>query len=184
MIAIHPLNTYGANSIYGNWKDKSQPDLYGYEFNKNNEFVYIYNWVYKGTIKSSTNKGVWEIGKWIVTSPNGLENSCNLTVHADTHECCFDYKFIADNLILTNKYKSGYTPMCENRVLIKGKPSPKSMHSLPAEHVDFIESVSKKNGCNTVLDIKFNKNLYKVSCESKKLVFECNFKGKPACYLM
>jgi hypothetical protein len=59
-------------------------------------------------------KGVWDIGEWVVTSSSGNKSECNLTIYADTNECCFNIKFIANKLILTKKYNSsGYDVMCE-----------------------------------------------------------------------
>jgi len=120
--AIFSVNAYGVNSILGKWKDKSAPSSHKYEFKKNQDFIYTYNWNDRGLPKSRTKKGVWEIGSWVVTKPDGNKQSCDLTIYADTNECCFSFKFIANNLILTNRYKTeSYIPMCENRVLVKDK---------------------------------------------------------------
>ena len=114
------VSAYADDSIIGRWKDKSEPSSYQYEFKKGNEFVYTHIWNYKGKTKSSVNKGVWEIGKWTITSSSGINRTCNLTIYAGTEECCFDFKFIGKNLILTNKYRSdSYGNMCKNRVLIR-----------------------------------------------------------------
>jgi len=109
------------NSLLGKWKDKTHPDIYHYEFLKSQDFVFTYTWNEKGIPQKDVKKGVWEMGQWEITSPSGIKSRCNLTIYADTVECCFDYKFISGNLIITNRYKSdSFTlGMCENRVLIK-----------------------------------------------------------------
>ena len=110
------------NSIVGKWKDKNDPFTYQYEFKESNDFMYTYTWInLLGETQINVVKGVWEIGEWTATSESGNKSSCNLTIYADTDQCCFDYKFVADNLILTNKYKSSNVPMCDNRVLIRAK---------------------------------------------------------------
>jgi len=114
------------NSIFGKWKDKNDPSSYKYEFKKNNDFIYTNYWKSKGDTKSTVKKGVWEIGEWTITQPSGNKSTCGLMIYADTTECCFSFKFIANNLILTNKYSSisfnGMTiGMCANKVLIKNK---------------------------------------------------------------
>ncbi len=121
-LILFTLNAYAADSIFGKWKDKSSPSSYKYEFKSNQDFIYSHYWKSQGNPKSSIKKGVWDIGDWSVTKPSGSKSSCNLTIYAGTNECCFDFKFIANNLILTNKYKTeSYGSMCENRVLIKDK---------------------------------------------------------------
>ena len=115
-------SAYAENSILGKWNDKSDPSAHQFEFVKGHDFIYIHRWTYQGQAKSSKSVGVWEIGDWKITSSKGSESSCNLTIYADTKECCFDFKFIANNLIMTNKYSDGYGgSMCENRVLIRSK---------------------------------------------------------------
>jgi len=105
------------SSILGKWKDKSNPSTYKYEFKKNQDFIYTYIW----KAKKEESKGVWDIGSWTATKGE-IKRSCNLTIYADTNECCFGFKFIANNLILTNEYsKDNFDSMCENRVLIKDK---------------------------------------------------------------
>lgn len=120
LLFLIAVSAYAEDSIFGRWKDKSEPLSYQYEFKKGNEFVYTHKWDYKEKTKSRVNKGVWEIGKWTITSSSGINKTCNLTIYAGTEECCFDFKFIGKNLILTNKYSSdSYGSMCKNRVLIR-----------------------------------------------------------------
>ena len=120
LLFLTAVSAYADDSIIGRWKDKSEPSSYQYEFKKGNEFVYTCTWNYKGKTKSSVKKGVWEIGTWTITSSSGINRTCNLTIYAGTEECCFDFKFIGKNLILTNKYSSdSYENMCKNRVLIR-----------------------------------------------------------------
>jgi hypothetical protein len=110
------------NSILGKWNDKNQPSAHQYEFIKGHDFIYTHSWTHQGQARSSKSIGVWEIGSWKITKSNGSESSCNLTIYADTKECCFEFKFIANNLILTNKYSDGYGgSMCKNRVLVRSK---------------------------------------------------------------
>ncbi len=120
VLSFFSVTAYG-EGILGKWKDKSEPSSYKYEFKKGNDFIYTRTWITDGKAKSSKELGVWEIGSWTVTSPKGNESSCGLTIYAGTLECCFDFKFIANNLILTNKYKStNYSAsMCSNRVLVE-----------------------------------------------------------------
>lgn len=116
------LNVSAGNSILGKWNDKSDPTAHTFEFKKGHDFIYNHKWVYQGKSKSSKSIGVWEKGSWVITNSKGSKDSCNITIYADTKECCFNYKFIANNLILTSKYTDGYGgTMCENRVLIKSK---------------------------------------------------------------
>ena len=123
VLCLFAVSTYAENSIIGKWKDKSEPSSYQYEFKKGNEFIHTYKWNYKGQTKTRVRKGVWEIGAWTITKPGGIESSCNLVIYAGTEECCFSYKFIANNLIMTIKYKNDKNyaigGMCENRVLVK-----------------------------------------------------------------
>jgi hypothetical protein len=119
-IILQAFSAHAENSIIGKWKDKNDPAAHQFEFKVGNDFIYVNKWSYEGQRKSKQSVGVWEIGAWTITSPNGVERSCSLTIYADTKECCFEFKFLANNLILTNKYNSsGYGSMCENRVLIK-----------------------------------------------------------------
>jgi len=121
-LSLFTLNAYAENSILGKWKDKSDPSAHKYEFKEGHNFIYIQKWNYQGKSKSSTSKGVWEIGEWTITSFIGGESSCNLMIYADSKQCCFNFKFIANYLILTIKHKSeGNGAICKNRVLIKDK---------------------------------------------------------------
>ena len=120
MLCLIAVSAYAENSIIGRWKDKSEPFSHQYEFKKGNEFIYTHKWKSKGKTETHVNKGVWEIGAWTITKIGGIKSSCNLTIYAGIEECCYDFKFIGKNLILTNKYRSHpYRSMCENRVLIK-----------------------------------------------------------------
>lgn len=110
------------NSVVGKWSDKSDPAAYSFEFAKGQDFIYIHRWTYQGQEKSEKAVGVWELGAWEITSPNGSKSSCNLTIYADTKQCCFETKFIASNLVLTSKYTNPYgASMCENRVLVRSE---------------------------------------------------------------
>jgi len=121
-ILFIPLNVFGQESFIGKWVDKTSPSNYKYEFEANQDFTYIYSYINKGSKKDSVQKGVWEVGSWTITNANGSEKSCKLTIYADTKQCCYEYKVIANNLILTNQYKSeSYGSMCESRVLVKEK---------------------------------------------------------------
>lgn len=122
LLCLIAVSAFAENSIIGRWKDKSDPSSYIYEFKEGNEFIYTHKWNYNGKTKTRVYKGVWEIGAWHITSSSGINRTCNLTIYAGTEECCFDFKFIGKNLILTNKYKSdSYGNMCENRVLLKAE---------------------------------------------------------------
>ncbi len=122
LLSLVSLNVNAGNSILGKWSDKSDPNAHTFEFKKGNDFIYIKKWIYQGKTKSSKSIGVWEKGSWVITTSKGSKDSCNITIYADTKECCFNYKFIGKNLILTSKYTDGYGgSMCENRVLIKPK---------------------------------------------------------------
>lgn len=108
------------NNLLGTWKDKSESSSHKYEFKKDHDFLYTYTWNNKGKMQSHVVKGVWETGSWTVTSSRGTETECTLTIYAGTAQCCFEYKFIADNLIITKRYETNsYAGMCDNRVLIK-----------------------------------------------------------------
>ena len=114
------VNAHAEDKLLGQWQDKSNPSAQKYTFKENQDFIHIHNWEENGKGKSKKSVGVWEVGAWTVTSPNGNESSCNLKTYADTIECCFNYKFIAKNLILTKQYPIGYSGrMCENKVLVK-----------------------------------------------------------------
>lgn len=114
-------NSFADDALLGEWKDKSHPDKYQYEFSKNNDFTYTRITSNSGKRNVDISKGVWEIGAWeIVDKKTGDKRPCNLTVYAETDQCCFKYKFISNNLILTNEYSTErYGSMCESRVLIR-----------------------------------------------------------------
>ena len=110
------------NSIVGKWGDKSDPSGYQFEFTGGQDFIYVHSWTYQGQEKSEKAVGVWETGAWTITSSNGTKSSCNLTIYADTKQCCFEFKFIASNLVLTSKYTNPYgASMCDNRVLVRSQ---------------------------------------------------------------
>ena len=112
-------------TLIGSWNDKTAPFAYKYEFLKNNDFIYTYTANAHSISKMEVfeNKGVWELGSWIIKNKETEKKmgACNLTIYAGTDSCCFEFRFIANNLILTNKFSSGsYKPqMCKNRVLIR-----------------------------------------------------------------
>lgn len=110
------------DSLLGKWTNKSNPGQQTFEFIKGHDFIHTYNWVKDGKALSNVKKGVWETGVWTITKSGGLTESCNLTIYLDDDECCFDHKFIADNLIMTKKYSANsYGSFCDNKVLIKEK---------------------------------------------------------------
>lgn len=122
LLCLIAVSAFAENSIIGRWKDKSNPSSYLYEFKERNEFIYTKKWDSKGKTKKNVYKGVWEIGAWDINRSSGINSKCNLMIYAGTEECCFNFKFIGDNLILTNKYKSeSYSDMCKNRVLLKAE---------------------------------------------------------------
>jgi len=108
-------SAHAEHSILGKWKDKNEP-LRQFEFKKNQDFISTRT--YRNGV-STVQEGVWEIGTWTVTRSNGAKRECNLSIYLGDNQCCFEYKFIADNLILTNIHKLGYGDICNNRVLIR-----------------------------------------------------------------
>lgn len=113
------------SSLLGKWVDKTHPNIWLYEFSKNHDFTFITNSVSNKKNTKIVSKGVWETGSWVIyDNKNHTKRNCSLAIYAESNECCFSYKFIANNLILTNEYKSDYDflsmySMCENRVLIR-----------------------------------------------------------------
>jgi hypothetical protein len=108
--------------ILGKWKDKNNP-IYQFEFKKNQDFIFAHT---LGGGSDSITTGVWEIGSWTITDSFGTEEECNLTIYAGELQCCFNYKFIADNLIITCMYSDSSIIstelvfyLCTNRVLIR-----------------------------------------------------------------
>jgi len=109
--------------ILGKWKDKNNP-IYQFEFKKNQDFIFAHT---LGDGSDSITTGVWEIGSWTIADSFGTEErECNLAIYAGELQCCFNYKFIADNLIITCIYSdpSIISPelvfyLCTNRVLIR-----------------------------------------------------------------
>lgn len=112
-LLLCPSLVYAENSILGKWRDKKE--LYEnpqFEFKKNQDFIYTRT---DSNGNSFSEEGVWETGSWTVG-----KSKCNLSIYIGENQCCFEYKFIANNLILTSVYKSGYSPtICDNRVLIR-----------------------------------------------------------------
>ena len=115
------VNAHAGNTILGKWNDKGDPSSHKYEFKEDHDFIYTYQWEYEGKLRSKKSIGVWETGAWELTKSNGSKSTCNLKIYADNNECCFESKFIADNLVLTNKYTTDVydSSMCKNRVLVK-----------------------------------------------------------------
>jgi len=105
VLCLISLPSIADENLIGIWKDKSEPQKYIYEFKEENEFIYSTK---RSDGSVSTLKGIWEIGSWEITCLRKVKIKCNLTIYAGTAQCCFKYKFIANNLILTNKYKSDY----------------------------------------------------------------------------
>lgn len=119
-------SAYAENNLLGKWTNKSNSGQQTFEFIKGHDFIHThtYNWVNDGKALTNTNvtKGVWETGTWNVTKSGDVKDSCNLTIYLNEDECCFDYKFIADNLIMTRKYSAkSYSSFCDNKVLIREK---------------------------------------------------------------
>lgn len=112
---------YEVHSIVGRWKDESFPFRYQYEFKKGNEFVYTYKWnVSAAETRTHVYEGVWKIGEWIIPGSSSFNKTCKLTINVGAEECCFDFKFIGKDLILTNRYSSSSSrDMCEDRVLVR-----------------------------------------------------------------
>lgn len=114
ILAIFLGEVSAESGVYGKWNDKNKPSIYQFDFAENNDFTYIH--------KGNKIIGVWEIGVWSVTTQTSNRGTCYIRVYADNAECCFDSKFIANNLILTQLYTGGYTgEMCESRVLVRPK---------------------------------------------------------------
>ena len=110
--------------LTGEWVDKSDPDKHWYTFSDNSDFEFTNFHTYEGTTTKYVTKGVWETGSWEITKQNSVsKRSCNLTIYAGSDQCCFAYKFIANNLILTSEYSANeYRAICASGVLIpKGR---------------------------------------------------------------
>ena len=118
--------TQAEDKLLGNWKAKDPPPYHEYEFKKNSDLIYKYttyekvsSYDTKRVPKNNTKLGVWETGSWDITSSTGAKKSCNLMLYIGEGQCCFEYSFVATNLILTKRFESGYASFCENRVLKK-----------------------------------------------------------------
>lgn len=123
IVIFFSMCSFADQSLFGTWVGKTSPEMYKYEFSKNNDFtythVYIWKWDNKERAITNISRGVWEVGAWTISHPKKADRSCNLTLYANSQQCCFAYKFISNNLILTNEYKtSGHNSMCANHVLI------------------------------------------------------------------
>lgn len=102
-------SAHADSRILGKWRDKTKTTI-NFEFKKNQDFIYTYP-----NGKNTVEEGVWEIGSWTIG-----KRQCNLSIYVGELQCCFKYKFIANNLILTSQYKSGSgIYICDNRVLIR-----------------------------------------------------------------
>lgn len=132
LIILSPYFAQADEALLGKWVDKSYPEKYQFEFSKNNDFTFTSvvsnkNLVVKDlkasyVTKTKTNRynGVWETGDWVITKGDGSKSSCSLTIYVGSDECCFEYKFIGNNLILTNKYSANkHSWKCVNRVLVR-----------------------------------------------------------------
>jgi len=114
------VSAHAQDDLIGRWKDKNSPDFYRYEFWRNNEFRYKYSWKDKGQTKTNEVLGAWKTGTLTFKNQNETSDTCMLLIYAGPMECCLDFEFIGNNLIIKNKYSSNsYGGMCENRVLIK-----------------------------------------------------------------
>ncbi len=113
------ISAHAEDSIVGIWLDKSKPSYQQYEFKADHDFISTVIFTDKnGKSHKNVKKGVWEIGVWNITSSTGINSKCNLSIYLDSDQCCYDIKYIADNLILTNQYGSTYG-ICANKVLRK-----------------------------------------------------------------
>ncbi len=112
-------SAYADDRILGKWKGKTEPFTYQYEFKKNHDFIYTWTWIdgETGEIRTDIKNGVWEIGSWTLTDFRGNESTCSLEIYTDEMHCCFEYKFIVDNLIMRNVYKSSSSIICKKRIL-------------------------------------------------------------------
>jgi len=116
------FSAHAENSLLGKWTNKINPGQQTFEFIKGHDFIHTYNWEKDGKAMTNLTKGVWETGSWTIAKSGDIKQSCNLTIYLDEDECCFDYKFVADNLIMTKKYSANsYSSFCENKVLIREK---------------------------------------------------------------
>ena len=114
------VSAHAQDDLLGRWKDKNYPDFYRYQFWRNNEFIYKYSWKDQGQTRTNEVLGAWKTGTWTFKNQSGSNDTCKLLIYAGPMECCFDYVFIGNNLIIKNKYNSNsYGGMRENRVLIK-----------------------------------------------------------------
>ena len=91
-------SAHADSRILGKWRDKTKTTI-NFEFKKNQDFIYTYTYP---NGKNTVEEGVWEIGSWTIG-----KRQCNLSIYVGELQCCFEYKFIANNLILTSQYKSG-----------------------------------------------------------------------------
>lgn len=117
------VSAYAENNLLGKWTDKSNPGQQTFEFLKGHDIIYTYTWVKDGKAMSNERKGVWETGSWmIITKLGDIKQPCNLVIYLDDDECCFDYKFISKNLILSKRFSGNpYGSLCDNKVLIRAK---------------------------------------------------------------
>lgn len=115
---LSSLTTYinASDPIVGKWRDKNA-NWEIYEFNSNQDFKYEYSRISSGLTKI----GVWELGSWKIAKPNGSKEECGLMIYVDGAECCFEYKFIAGNLVMSVKHvaSSSSSFLCGNKVLVK-----------------------------------------------------------------
>ncbi len=109
------------NRLIGTWAFKDDPYSLRYTFSKNNDLTTYRPVLNKSfDVVSKSTKGVWETGSWeIKNNKTNDKRTCSLTIYVSSSVCCFNYKFIATNLIFTNIYSddSSY-PICSNKVLI------------------------------------------------------------------
>lgn len=121
LLVLTSIEAIADERLTGKWVDKSSPDTYWYTFSGNSDFEYTKFRTYEDKTYKDVVKGVWETGSWEITSKNSTsKRSCNLTVYAGTDQCCFAYKFVANNLVLTSEYSTEIFvgSMCSSRVLI------------------------------------------------------------------
>lgn len=121
LLVITSIVAKADERLTGKWVDKSEPDTYWYTFSGNSDFEYTHFRTYEDETFKDVVKGVWETGSWEITSENSASKRiCNLNVYAGTTQCCFAYKFVANNLVLTSEYSTEkfFASICSNRVLI------------------------------------------------------------------
>ena len=93
LISLLLSSVVSANSsITGVWVDKTNPDKGRFEFKAGNDFVYTIVSTYQGKTNEHVAKGAWEAGSWAIKFKDSAEKICNLSIYAESKECCFSTK--------------------------------------------------------------------------------------------